>query len=100
MAKPVGGRVKPEFRELYDLLHCAFLGEKLVVLQSIFHDVETSLAGSLRRPIRSRQSTLGHVELEHPLHVKECQIARAIKRHLGHSDAGDVICHEDAAHRA
>ena len=90
--------MKPEFRELYELLHGAFWGKKLVVLRSVFHDVETSLAGSLREPIRARQSTIGHVELEHPLHVKQCQIARATKRRLRHPDFGDVICHEDVFH--
>ena len=37
-------KVKPEFKELYDLLHTGFVEEKLVVPQSWFHDLETSFA--------------------------------------------------------
>ena len=60
MAKPTHDRVRPDFRELYSVLQQGFWNEQLVVLRSSFHDVETSLAGSLRDAIRARRSTLGH----------------------------------------
>ena len=46
--------------------------------------------------IRCRLSTLSHVRLESPFHIKECQFARAAARFLGRPDAGDVIVHDDA----
>jgi hypothetical protein len=44
MAKaPINECVKPEFSEIYELLHKGFVEEKLVVPQSSMHDVETSM---------------------------------------------------------
>jgi hypothetical protein len=45
-----------------------------VVLRSRFHDIETSLAGSLKGPIRARRSTLGHVDLVGQWDIRESQI--------------------------
>ena len=51
MAKPTHDRVRPDFRELYSVLHEGFWNEQLVVFRSGFHDVETSLAGALKDAI-------------------------------------------------
>lgn len=88
-------RRRPEFDELYSLLHQGFWEEKLVVLRSVFHEVETSMAGSLADPIRSGQSTIGHVRLLHPIDVKESQIVRALQLRLGNADVQDVITFDD-----
>lgn len=86
-------RVNPDFHRLFDVLHRGFRDEKLVALRSTFHEVETSLSGHLRGPIRSRQATLGHVHLRSPYAVKERQLQRALQVHVnGH---GEIICYED-----
>jgi hypothetical protein len=38
MAKPAHGGVRPDFKELYAILHKGFWNEQLVVLRSRFHD--------------------------------------------------------------
>jgi hypothetical protein len=48
MAKPGHSGVRPDFRELYSVLHKGFWNEQLVVLRSRFHDLETRLAGALK----------------------------------------------------
>ena len=49
MAKAdVNVKVKQEWKDLFSLLKEGFLGEKLVVPQSWFHDVETSFAPVLK----------------------------------------------------
>ena len=83
----INSNVRPDFAELFELLHQAFRDEKLVTLRSIFHDAETSISGSLKESIRQRQVTLSNVHLEHPTHIKERQIARAIHLWLGREDA-------------
>lgn len=87
--------VRTEFQRLFDLIHRGFLDEKCVVLRSVFHDIETSLSGSLKDPIRGRQSTLGHVRLEHPLHIKERQVTRAIHKHFARPNASETINFDD-----
>ena len=92
------GRVR--FRDLELLLALAdtgslrqaatVLGVSQPALSKSLREIEDAFGVPLY--VRSRNPS-GHVELEHPLHVKECQIGRAIKRHLAHSDVGDVICH-------
>jgi len=61
MAKgPDNKRVKPEFGEIYELLHRGFVEEKLVVPQSLMHDVETSpVSPDNRERIVSFQKLLG-----------------------------------------
>ncbi|MTD95723.1 hypothetical protein GIW81_15390 [Hyphomicrobium sp. xq] len=89
----INDRVRPDFRRLFDLLHTGFRAEKLVVLRSTIHEVETSLAGHLRDAIRGRQSMLGHVHLETPYAVKRRQIGRALCRYT--AGTGNILCHDD-----
>jgi hypothetical protein len=91
----LNSNVRPDFQRLFDLLHTGFLDEKCVVLRSAFHEVETSLSGFLREPIRARQSTLGHVRLEHPLHIRERQITRAMHRWLERPNVSEVLNFDD-----
>lgn len=51
-------RVKQEWKGLYELLKEGFLDEKLVVPQSWFHDIETSLAPVLKALKRRYNATL------------------------------------------
>lgn len=44
----VNMRVRPEFKEIYELLHQDFVDEKLVVPQSLLHDIESSFATHLK----------------------------------------------------
>lgn len=96
MAKPTHDRVRPDFRELYSVLHEGFWNEQLVVLRSTFHDVETSLAGLLKEPIRRRRSTLGHVDTASQWRVRESQIVGSLHKFVGRHDGSPVICHDDA----
>jgi hypothetical protein len=96
MSKPADSKVRPDFRELYEVLHEGFWDEKLVVPRSGFHDVESSLAGELRRQIRARQSTLGHVKMRPEYAIKERQLTRAIHVHLGRSKPQELVDWEDA----
>jgi hypothetical protein len=43
----INEKVRPEFRDIYELLHQGFLDEKLVVPGSLLHDIESSLATHL-----------------------------------------------------
>jgi hypothetical protein len=96
MAKPAHVRVRPDFRELYSILQKGFWNEQLVVLRSRFHDEETSLAGELKEPIRTRRSTLGHVDLASQWSIRESQIVASLHLFLGRRDGRPVICHDDA----
>ncbi|MCL4710490.1 MAG: hypothetical protein KJZ73_04525 [Pseudorhodoplanes sp.] len=96
MAKPDHDGVRPDFRDLYSVLHSGFWNEQLVVLRSGFHDVETSLAGILKDAIRARRNTLGHVDLVRPWHIRESQIVASIHKFWGAEDGHPVICHADA----
>jgi hypothetical protein len=40
----VNEKVRPEFKEIYELLRQGFVDEKLVVPGSLLHDIESSLA--------------------------------------------------------
>jgi hypothetical protein len=91
----MNSKVRPEFETLFNVLHGGFLEEKIVALRSRFHEVESSLSGHLRATIRGCQSTLGHVRLRPPNHVKKKQMGRALRRYLKHNEAG-IICHADA----
>jgi hypothetical protein len=83
MAKPAHGRVRLDFRELYSILQKGFWNEQLVVLRSGFHDVETSLAGSLKDAIRAKRSTLGHVDLASQWDIRKSQIVASLHKFLG-----------------
>ncbi len=79
----INDRVKPEWKQLYELLKEGFRDEKLVVPQSRFHNVETSLAPALKERIVSYQNYLGQVDLQSPEHVKQVQTERFLQRFLG-----------------
>ena len=87
MAKPTHGGVRPDFKELYRVLQKAFWNEQLVVLRSMFHDVETSLAAdALKDAIRARRSTLGHVDLASQWEIRKSQIVASLHKYLGRQD--------------
>ncbi len=88
MAKaPINDRVKPEFSEIYELLHTGFVEEKLVVPQSLMHDVETSLAPHFKERIVSYQNYLGQVRLYRPEEVTNAQTEAAFQRFSGDNTA-------------
>jgi hypothetical protein len=90
MAKgPINERVKPEFREIYDLLHRGFVDEKLVVPQSLIHDVETSMAPHYKERIVSYQNYLGQVRLYRSEEVTNRQTDAALLRFGG--DATEIL---------
>jgi hypothetical protein len=96
MAKPARAGARANFKDLYDVLHDGFWNEQLVVLQSGFHDVETSLAGALKDPIKSKRSTLGHVDLNRPEKIYDSQITAALRNFLSDKVDAQVICYKDA----
>jgi hypothetical protein len=77
-------KVKPEFTELYEILKTGFLEEKLVVPQSHFHDIETSLAPNLKQLIVKYQNYVGQISLNGQQHVENYQVGRSLQRFLGH----------------
>lgn len=88
MAKgPINERVKAEFREIYELLHTGFVEEKLVVPQSLMHDVETSMATHHKKRIVSFQNYLGQVRLYRSEEVANRQTDAAFQRFQGDSTA-------------
>jgi hypothetical protein len=91
----INDRVKPEWKQLFELLKEGFLDEKLVVPQSRFHSVETSLAPALKKRIVSYQNYLGQVDLQSPEHVKHVQTGRFLQRFLGTNNE-DPVCVEVA----
>ena len=78
--------IKPEFYQIYELLHQGFLDEKLVVPASWFHDVETSLSIELKDKIISYQNYLGQVRLNFPSGVQRNQIMAFASMFKGSSD--------------
>ena len=76
-------KVRPEFTDLYEILKTGFLEEKLVVPQSYFHNIETSLAPDLKEHIVRYQSYVGQISLYHECHVNNIQIGRSLQRFLG-----------------
>ena len=59
----INEKVRPEFKEIYELLHQGFTDEKLVVPSSLLHDIESSLATHLKDRINTYQHYLGQVRL-------------------------------------
>jgi hypothetical protein len=76
-------RVRPEFKDVYELLHQGFINEKLVVPRSWLHDVESSLATHLKDRIASYQAYLGQVRLYRPDEIRNSQISAAFERFTG-----------------
>jgi hypothetical protein len=84
MAKlSTNARVRPEIDDLFETLHKAFLDEKLVVLRSNLHDLESSLTEAYKELIRSRFASVSHVEFSHPQKIRDLQIARAARAFAG-----------------
>jgi hypothetical protein len=75
--------VRPEFREIYELLHRGFVDEKLVVPGSVLHDIESSLATHLKDGIVTYQHRLGQVRLRRPEKIWKNQTAAAFDRFTG-----------------
>lgn len=86
----VNKRVRPEFKEIYELLHQGFLDEKLVVPQSLLHDIESSFATHLKQGINNYQFYLGQVRLRRPNEIKNAQIDAALTYHMGRG-SGDLL---------
>lgn len=87
MAKADSNRnVKPQFKQIYELLHKGFVDEKVVVPASWFHDVETSLSVELKENIVSYQNYLGQVRLNFPDNVRRAQILGYASRFLGNTN--------------
>ena len=59
----INDKVKPEFKQLYDIIKAGFHEEKLMVPQSEFHEIETSLAPDLKERIVRFQNFIGQVSL-------------------------------------
>jgi hypothetical protein len=84
MAKAgINERVRPEFKEIYELLHRGFVYEKLVVPRSVLHDVESSLATHLKDRIVAYQHYLGQVRLFRPDEIRNTQTFAALDRFMG-----------------
>jgi hypothetical protein len=84
MAKAdIDEKVRPEYKEIFALLHQGFVDEKLVVPASWLHDVETSLASHLKERIISYQHCLGQVRLYRPDEIRNTQLFAAYDRFSG-----------------
>ena len=84
MAKAdINENVRPEFKEIYELLHQGFVDEKLVVPASLLHDIESSLATHLTDRIVSYQHYLGQVRLYRPDEIRNTQTSATLDRFLG-----------------
>src|SRR5450432_2752271 len=84
MAKAdISEKVRPEFKEIYELLHQGFTDEKLVVPASLLHDIESSLATHLKDRIVAYQHYLGQVRLYRPDEIRNAQTSAALDRFLG-----------------
>ena len=79
----VNEKVRPEFKEIYELLHQGFVDEKLVVPGSLLHDIESSLATHLKERIVTYQHYLGQVRLYRPDEIRDKQTSAALDRFMG-----------------
>jgi hypothetical protein len=79
----VNEKVRPEFKEVYELLRQGFVDEKLVVPGSLLHDIESSLATHLKDRIVSYQHYLGKVRLYRPDEIRNTQTFAALDRFMG-----------------
>jgi hypothetical protein len=86
----VNEKVRPEFKEIYELLHQGFIDEKLVVPSSLLHDIESSLATHLKERIHSYQHYLGQVRLHRPDEIRNAQVDATFCRHRGH-ESRDIL---------
>lgn len=79
----INEKVRPEFKEIYEILHQGFTDEKLVVPTSLLHDIESSLDTRLKDRIVSYQHYLGQVRLYRPDEIRNTQTFAALDRFLG-----------------
>jgi hypothetical protein len=79
----INENVRPEFKEIYELLHQGFVDEKLVVPGSMLHDIESSLATHLKDRIVSYQHYLGQVRLYRSDEITNTQTFAAFDRFTG-----------------
>ena len=79
----VNEKVRPEFKEIYELLHQGFVDEKLVVPSSLLHDIESSLATHLKAGIVACQHRLGLVRLKRPDEIRNTETFAALDRFMG-----------------
>jgi hypothetical protein len=79
----VNEKVRPEFKEIYELLHQGFVDEKLVVPSSLLHDIESSLTTHLRERIVTYQHYLGQVRLYRPDEIWSTQVFAALDGFMG-----------------
>jgi hypothetical protein len=79
----INKKVRPEFKEIYELLHQGFVDEKLVVPGSLLHDIESSLATHLKDRIVTYQHYLGQVRLYRPDEIRNTQTFAALDRFMG-----------------
>ena len=79
----INEKVRPEFKEIYKLLHQGFVDEKLVVPSSLLHDIESSLATHLKDRIVSYQHYLGQVRLYRPDEIRNTQTFAGLDRFIG-----------------
>jgi len=79
----INKKVRPEFKEIYELLHQGFADEKLVVPSSLLHDIESSLDTRLKDRISAYQHYLGQVRLYRPDEIRNTQTFAAFDRFMG-----------------
>jgi len=76
-------KINPDFKELYNLLHEGVQDEKIIIPRSFFHDIETSIATSIKASIEKYQGFLGQLSLNDQYTIKTYQIVDAAKKFLG-----------------
>jgi hypothetical protein len=81
----INEKVRPEFKDIYELLHQGFIDEKLVVPASLIHDIESSLATHLKDRINRYQHYLGQVDLYRPGEIRHKQSFAAFDAFMGHT---------------
>ena len=86
----VNEKVRPEFKEIYELLHQGFIEEKLVVPSSLLHEIESSLATHLKQRINSYQHYLGQVRLRRPDEIENIQVDATLCRYRGR-ESKDIL---------
>jgi len=70
--------VRPEIKELYNILHKGFLDEKIIVPSSWFHKIETCLIPELKEEIENRQAWMGQISLRHKDHIYLTQLEQGL----------------------
>ena len=84
MAKAdIDNRVRKDFTDLFNVLHEGFLSEKLVVVSSWFHKIETSLLPEdesyIRERIENYRAWMGQINLKNLDDIYSAQLNRSLK---------------------